>query len=156
MNYNKEHLDWFTPKSIADAFMHGLGITYTDETKSAEMGIKLRNITECTFLKRGFKKLGLNVGAADHYLSPLELDTIRDSVRWMRKNIDGDSETNWAKNVELMLEELSMHDQYTYQSVGLEIIRACNKLSKKPGNLPLSLPNQAVLQMRVATREMIY
>lgn len=156
MDVSPENLEWFKPKRIAEAFKKGLGIVYTDENKGHDMVQNLRNISEVTFLKRGFKKHGLFPHTKERYLSPLELDTIRDSIRWMKKSTDGDSRTDWAKNVELMLEELSLHDRFTYNSVGKEIIDATNLLDEKPSNLPIILFKQELQQLRIHDREFEY
>lgn len=151
----KKEFSWFNPANLSHSFFENLGVKYTDESKSEMTSVALRPISQCTFLKRGFKITGCLAGHDNQYMSPLEIDTIRDSIRWMKKK--GDTPiSDWANNVQLMLEELSAHDRSTFMSVGTEIIRACNQLRERPSNLPVILPSREILQLKLLSRDMEY
>lgn len=119
---------------------------------------KLRVLSECTFLKRGFVKNCRVSGNERHWNSPLELETIIDAIRWYRTNNDGEDVAlnEWASNVKSMMEELSQHTQETYVTVGSQIIQAANALKKKPMGLPITLPPQVDLQAVVLERDLEY
>lgn len=75
----KEASEWFNCKSVSD-YLKSYGIEYTDEGKTGELyGVK--DLTECTFLKNGFKRLeGTRL-----WLAPISQDTIYELTNWIRK-----------------------------------------------------------------------
>jgi len=146
--------DWFTPVAVSQFFLDDLGVSFTDEEKLGQRAV-LRHLTDVTFLKRGFKYNGIM--DPEKLLAPLELDTIVNSIRWMRKGKgDSDKLADWSKNVEHMVEELALHTQDTYDSVGMMVIRACRDLPSKFVGLPRSLPTRLALQLRVESYELEY
>lgn len=150
-----KELEWFTPGIIASAFTRHLGAKYTDEFK-AEAGGSLRHISDCTFLKRGFKMSGIAAPLKGRFMAPLEVNSILDSVRWRKNSPDTEGLSEWAANVRHMVEELSLHDPKTYQEIGGAIVAACNTLDRRPPELPLVLEDQELAQVKCTARELEY
>lgn len=146
---------WIDGQTLSDAFMKHLSVKYTDESKG-DTQQKLRKLSECTFLKRGFKESGLSPSLKGRFMAPLELDSILDSVRWYKPNADGTGLAAFGRNLDHMLEELSLHDEETYQKYGNIIVDACASLEERPFNFPVVLPAQAVAQIRCCSRELEY
>ena len=95
-----------------DAFgveMLALGQVYTPEDKSSELSKVLRILEDVSFLKRKWKIHALS----GKYVGPLSLDTILEMGNWIRKGANriGDTESN----IDVMLHELSLHDESTFQ-----------------------------------------
>jgi hypothetical protein len=148
-----EHTTWFCPKTLAMAYFKFLGVVFTDEIKGVDFG-PLRPLSECTFLKRGFSKTCL-LEDKGRVMAPLLLDTILNSIRWM-KDKDGSLEA-WSNNVNHMLEELSAHDTSTYILNAGTIVNACNKVTgRRPNGLPSVVPRQRGLQLKLCSRDYVY
>lgn len=73
---------WFNCKTVSE-YLSRFHIEYTDEAKSGELyGVK--DITECTFLKNGFSRLG----STGLWLAPISQDTIYELTNWVKKSDD--------------------------------------------------------------------
>jgi hypothetical protein len=96
--------DKFNIQSFA-AFIESIGMKYTDETKTSVISSEFRPITNISFLKRSF------VWDKDlkRFIAPLEWDTVRQMLYYLRKNIDMTQVICSASNSFLM--EASLHSK---------------------------------------------
>lgn len=113
----------FTCENIG-AQLKNIGMEYTAATKGDHFE-EARPIEECTFLKRGFKRIHGN------WKAPLCLDTCQDMVMWTKKSEDNIAAT--IINCEVAARELAITEP-TGESV--KVIRAA--LMDKGINVPLA------------------
>ena len=95
-----------THEMIADIMMDMWGYEYTDESKGTGP-VGRRNLTEVSYLKRGFSKLGSII------VCPLSLETLRETIHWCRK---GFTRQEFKLRVEDVFLEYSMHGKSTFES----------------------------------------
>lgn len=92
-----------TMEALAPMF----GMVYTPESKGEASVVETRPITDITFLKRSFRM------DAGRVLAPLELNSILYSMYWTR---DVTREFDiMAENLEITMEELSLHNDETWK-----------------------------------------
>lgn len=105
----ESHLKNFNQETIPK-LMSMLGLSYTMEDKDREIDVLSRPIEEITFLKRGFvydEKL-------NQWIAPLDMNTILEFPMWNRSPCpDQNAET--IVLLDKALEELSLHDRYTWR-----------------------------------------
>lgn len=121
MNVSDEAIEFFNQQTLASA-MSRIYLTYTDENKTEGEVPKYRTLEECTFLKRTFRY--------DHdvnrYVGALSLETILEMPYWTQRH-----DSNWTilkDKVEIALQELSLHDQRTFEIWAPKILSACSKM----------------------------
>lgn len=78
-NISEEILPWFNQITMAKHFA-SFGMTYTDETKGAELVVS-RRIGDVSFLKRSFRWDSERA----RWRAPLTLDTILEMVQWVKR-----------------------------------------------------------------------
>jgi hypothetical protein len=110
---------FFTFNSIRD-FFGSHGITYTDALKRGGVVPDFQPLKEVSYLKRGFV---LDDGM---YLAPLELDSIRDQLNWVKKN--NDPNAAMLQNVESAMREFFMHGEQCYNEADRVITDALEEL----------------------------
>lgn len=93
------------------------GFTYTNEDKNGDM-LRFKKLSECSFLKRGFKK----DYATMKYLAPLSLETIIDMCNWTKKSAPPGSV---EQTVDTFFMELSLHDDEEWESYAPTMREAC-------------------------------
>lgn len=98
-------------------WMARLGLTYTAEDKSEE-GYLFKKLSECTFLKRGFRL------EDDRWYAPLDLDTILEMPMWYRHGPDVPQRQ--ADNVDNALRELALHTAEVYKKFGAALLLAAS------------------------------
>lgn len=98
-------------------WMNRLGLTYTAEDKSEE-GYLYKKLSECTFLKRGFRL------EDDRWYAPLDLDTILEMPMWYRHGPDVPQRQ--ADNVDNALRELALHTAEIYEKYGAALLLAAS------------------------------
>jgi len=93
---------WFNPETLTKALAK-FGMVYTDEQKHEMQGF--RNLTEISFLKRGFdERQGL-------YWAPMEVPNILEIANWIRGKA---YKLATSENVENCLRELALHPASVY------------------------------------------
>ena len=117
---DSEFAPQLTQKAFTEAFA-SMGLEYTDESKSGGEIDQDRSITDVSFLKRRWARHSILPGRK--FLSPLELNTILESIQWTKKK-DGLFEAV-KDNVCNMLQELSQHDKQTFDEWMPKIVQAC-------------------------------
>jgi hypothetical protein len=136
-----------TQNSYTNAFEE-MGLEYTDENKTGGEVHQDRSIEDVSFLKRRWART--SVTPLRTYLSPLDMNTIMESIQWMKKQ-DGLFDAV-KDNVCNMLQELSQHDRETFDMWAPRIIRA----SKEELNF-VPLPNTYLeCQRAVLARDMTF
>jgi hypothetical protein len=83
--------------------------------------------------------------------APLDINTIMDSIRWMKKSPH--AKDAWRDNIYNMIGELALHDSRTYNNYCGDIVNACNKVHDRGLVLPAITRNQAVVQRETVGRE---
>lgn len=116
-------LELFNEKAMEE-LAPDLGQLYTSETKTAVSNY-MRKITEVTFLKRSFRFEKVY----DRFCAPLDLDVVLEIPYWtkdcdIRMSIVDD-------NVNLSLQELSLHDPEVFEKFAPKIIEAYEKRCRK-------------------------
>nr|UNI73821.1 MAG: RNA-dependent RNA polymerase [brine shrimp dicistro-like virus 1] len=110
-----------TQDSLTEAFAK-MGLEYTDELKGSGNVSQDRSIREVGFLKRGFRYVESVKSIGRHWLSPLSLDTILESIQWTKKK---DYDYQIVKdNIVNMLQELSQHDRCVFDEYAPRVIEA--------------------------------
>lgn len=99
-------IERFNQFTIPEYFKE-IGLSYTMEDKDCEVTRPYRDLTEVTYLKRGFSR-----DEEGQWLAPLSLDTILETPMWMHKCPDPRKQT--IENLEWALKELSLHDEDTW------------------------------------------
>lgn len=102
VNIADEALSYFNYKTIGDA-MALLGYEYTDELKG-ESDVLWREMSEMTFLKRGFRLEPI----LQRWVAPLNMESILDMLYFTKKNVDPDAIT--CDNLNQAFMELSLHE----------------------------------------------
>jgi hypothetical protein len=132
MNISDYAIKFFNQQTIA-AMMPKLGHVYTEETKSGRQFVS-RDIKEVTLLKRAFRydeEAGL-------YLAPLALEVVLDIPYWVH-NKDCMYEIT-KTNVDLVLQELSLHSRPVYEKWAPLIEAAAReRLGYVPGTVSYEL-----------------
>lgn len=108
--------EFFREENIA-VEMLTLGQVYTPEDKEKlDHGKVLRRLEDVTFLKRKFRFY------RGRWIAPLDLGTVMDIPNWTRDgpNIFADTESN----VQVALEELTLHGKEVFEELGGRLIRA--------------------------------
>lgn len=108
--------EYFREELIAVEMLK-LGQVYTPEDKDKTAhGQTLRRLEDVTFLKRKFRFF------RGRWIAPLDLGTIMDIPNWTRDgpNIYADTESN----VQVALEELSLHGRDVFEELGGRLIQA--------------------------------
>jgi hypothetical protein len=116
----------YAPKLTQNAFTRAfeeMGLEYTDENKTGEEISQDRSIEDVSFLKRRWART--SVTPMRCYLSPLDLNTIMESIQWTKKK-DGLFDAV-RDNVVNMLQELSQHEREVFDEWAPKIVRACRQ-----------------------------
>ena len=93
-----------------------LGLVYTPEDKTEVNPKEHKRLEECTFLKRSFVKEGST------WVAPLDLDTVIGMPMWYRS---GPNPVDRQRdNIDNALNELSMHDEETFEIYGSSLMQA--------------------------------
>lgn len=122
--------------TMAEAYKK-IGMTYTDESKTGEM-VPSRNIDQVAYLQRSFtfnRELG-------RYCDPLPIQTIIESLYWMRKCPD--PEAQMLMNLENVIRELALHGKEEYELWTMRIIRAFRLVFSK--QVYIMTYNEAIVQ----------
>lgn len=91
---------------------------YTNETKTGTVAEE-RTLDQVSFLKRGFRyERGI-------WHAPLELDVIKETLNWQKKNND---KLEFQLRIEGVLRELSLHGRQTYEEYSGKIIQLSQDL----------------------------
>lgn len=117
LGVSDEVIDKFNQHTLTKV-MKKFGMVYTDEHKSDDPPL-WRDISETTFLKRGF------IERNGRYDAPLCLDTCLEMLSWVRGTTDIEELT--VNNVETSCMELSLHDKSVFQKWVSKIKNACYK-----------------------------
>jgi len=120
VDQNKKHL--FNESTMSDGAAD-LGMTYTTEMKTAT-GSKLRNITQVSYLKRGFRHEPL----LDRFVAPLQLDVIMETPYWTKQH---DPIAITDANVNSSLRELSLHSKEIFNENAPKILNAYRNICGK-------------------------
>jgi hypothetical protein len=107
INVSNEAIAFFNQNTIAVEYKAKLGMTYTDENKSAN-ALPYKTLEEVSYLKRKFvfdPKFQI-------WLAPLTLDTVLEMVNWVRSELDMEDRTR--ENIETSAFELSLHDEEVF------------------------------------------
>jgi len=102
--------DLFNMTSIRSA-VNEIGMDYTDETKSADCVTVFRSIYDVTFLKRHF----VYDYHLDQVISPLEWETVRQMMNYVKMNVDQTSVVQSAFKSFIM--EVSLHEKEKFDDV---------------------------------------
>lgn len=113
MNVSDEFAE-FVNQTILTECMADIGFTFTDEIKSGGSHI-FRDITSCSFLKRGFVK---HKGT---WVAPLELGVILEMPYWTKEGSPPGTEQDI---VDTALMELSLHGEGVYAEWAPRIVSA--------------------------------
>jgi hypothetical protein len=95
--------------------MDEIGLIYTTEDKKNDL-YSYKELSECTFLKRGF------IEEENKWVAPLDLDTILEMPMWYRDGPDPIQRQN--DNIDNALNELAMYDMDTFLYWGSELVDA--------------------------------
>lgn len=95
-----------------------VGMEYTNESKSEE-ALNARDITQVSFLKRGFRY--------DHgkWMCPLEMRTIEETLYWEKST---SYESEMKERIEATLFEIAQHGEYIFNRMAPVLLRACQEL----------------------------
>lgn len=117
VNISDVVVGWFNQNSIAESYA-SIGMTYTDESKNTEFAAT-RTIEHVNYLKRKF------VFDTDRRkcLAPLDLNTIDETPKWVRKSASVEDAT--VENVEGCALEWSLHGKEIYEQRVHKILEAC-------------------------------
>ncbi|APG79029.1 hypothetical protein 1 [Changjiang picorna-like virus 13] len=115
--YEPSDKDIFGQRNLEKHAFEDLGMTYTNESKNDDL-VEDRNITEVSFLKRGFRK--------DHgiWMCPLQEDVLKETLSWERQ---GSTETEMKLRAEAVLAEFARHGQSVFEECAPVITRAMQK-----------------------------
>lgn len=116
-----EYKDKFNEMFLAQT-MCKFGAKYTNETKT-QSTVKYRDITEVTFLKRGFRFEPL----MGRYVAPLCMDTILEMPYWTKNNTLKDTIVKDTSNSAIL--ELSLHGKKEYENWSNIIYNEAHKLN---------------------------
>jgi len=144
-------LEWFGQEQMTIDFKELFGDDYTNESKGKSETKDLRKLRECTFLKRGFKYGSIVPGKKNHWLSPLEVDTIYGSVMWTKKT-DEDL-ADWRTNVRGMLLECSAHDADTFRRFYEDVAKGLPGQFSLFEGITQGVSDQAVWQTELLERD---
>lgn len=94
-----------------------VGMEYTNESKSEE-ALNARDITEVSFLKRGFRY--------DHgrWMCPLEIKTIEETLYWEKTT---SFESEMKERIEATLFEISQYGECVFNRMAPILLRACQE-----------------------------
>ncbi len=113
-----DHMRYFTESRVANA-MKRIGYNYTSEDKTSELKDALRGIEEVTFLKRRFvwdKQF-------HRYIAPLDKNVIVEIPMWIK--VGASLYTDVSNNVNVAIEEASLHEPEWYVSFVGRLVNAC-------------------------------
>jgi hypothetical protein len=99
--------------------MAKIGLTYTPENKLETNPPPYKNLTDCTFLKRGFML------EDNRWLAPLDLDTVLEMPMWYRHGANPIQRQR--DNIDNALCELSMHDEETFDIYGCALMQCIHE-----------------------------
>jgi len=115
-------LEFYNYRTIAKT-MSTFGYTYTDEMKdSEEEGPLARNLSQVTFLKRGFRFEPM-IG---RHIAPLRLVAIIEMLYWTQRGYNGAEISR--TNVENALRELSLHERFVFEEWAPKVLSASREL----------------------------
>jgi len=107
----------FNAVSIAQE-LRVIGMKYTNAKKSNELSETYSDITQISFLKRGF----VWDDFYNRYFAPLEIEALMEIPAWVTKGIN---ETEFARdNVDTCLKELALHSEEIYKKHSVPLIKA--------------------------------
>jgi hypothetical protein len=110
-NIDPQILDWFNMNTISRA-MSLIGLTYTDEHKNSEENMEpARFLTDIGFLKRNFKRVDY---LSRKWVAPLEIDTIKEILMWVRTQDTIKRNTILSDNVKVTCLEMVLHGEEEY------------------------------------------
>jgi len=122
-----------------------IGMTYTREDKTQGAGVQYRDLTECSFLKRGFKQV------PGHYMTvaPLHLDTVLEMPLWVKTETGVEEEV--VSNIHTCFEELALHGPAIYDHWTKIIFENARKhLTLLPEVVPWAIMMERVTKIKPA------
>lgn len=117
INISEEALGFFNQQTITDGFAQ-IGMTYTDEAKTGTIVMR-RTLDDVSFLKRRFEREGFR------WKAPLDLDTIDEIPKWIRKSPSDEQAT--IDNIESAQMEWALHGRKVFEQRKQMITEACAK-----------------------------
>jgi len=129
MAIRKNVISWFNQNTIRDGLVN-IGVGYTPEDKDEADPPPFRSLSEITFLKRSFRYEPI----LGRMVAPLDIDSILEMAYWtkrgpLRLQIEED-------NIEECLQQLSLHDNVTFDFWAEKVVRASQKyLHYSPTNI---------------------
>jgi len=117
INISEEALGCFNQQTITDGFAK-IGMTYTDEAKTGTIVMR-RTLDDVSFLKRRFEREGFR------WKAPLDLDTIDEIPKWIRKSPSDEQAT--IDNIESAQMEWALHGRKVFEQRKQMIAEACAK-----------------------------
>lgn len=117
INISEAALEFFNQLTITEGFAR-IGMTYTDEAKTGNIAMR-RTLDDVTFLKRSFVKDGFR------WKAPLDLDTIDEIPKWIRKSPSDEQAT--TDNIESAQMEWALHGKTVYEQRKQMVDEACRK-----------------------------
>jgi hypothetical protein len=112
------------------SFAESLGMTYTDEFKSARNDLTTRPLSEVQFLKRSFTFCP----STQRYLGRLEFDSIAENLNWLRNKLP--VRVALKLNVECTFRELSLYDKCMYDDCLKKVRHAFARVNIAPPIVP--------------------
>jgi hypothetical protein len=114
---------FFTFNAVRDFFSRH-GVTYTDALKRGGVCPDFQTLSEVSYLKRMFVK-----HESGRYLAPLEIDSIRNQINWVKKS--NDPTEALLQNVESAMKEFFMHGRHQYEEAGAQIRAGLEELQQE-------------------------
>lgn len=127
VSIKREVLSWYNFKTISEHLKDLYGITFTMADKSGDM-LESKPITDCIFLKNGFRRDGMI------YHAIMDESTLQEMVNWIR-----DSDDDYAASVVNANMALMMWYHYGIERFTKErdlLHAALVEAGKKHGNIP--------------------
>jgi hypothetical protein len=118
-------------------FAESLGMTYTDESKSARRDITFRPIEEVEFLKRSFH---FDQSLA-RYVGRLSYSSICENFNWLRRGIP--TKLALQLNCECAFRELSLYDKDVYETAASKVVSAFREAKISIPVIPSWLSNRS-------------
>jgi hypothetical protein len=104
VGYAPEFKPYFEQSVLTEYMLKMFGYEYTNEAKDSNL-VSDRDLTECTFLKRAFRKEGHKVYA------PLDISVLRETLNWCK----GSDIAEFQLRIEAVLAELSLHGREVFE-----------------------------------------
>lgn len=146
ISVHNDSLEFFNQYSLVDAYAK-YGLSWGVESKDGRDVGKARSLTEVTFLKRTWRR---DQEFHGRWVAPLDLDVVLEIPMWTKKGLQ-----YWdivEGNVQLALEELSLHGREVFDHWQPRILAACEE-NEVPS--PLVADYDSLFEL-VSSRESYY